>query len=112
MGIMFADAALFIVLAWYFDNVVASNRGRGKSFFFPIQNLIKLIRPSPAKQQQPNAIIKLKSMNQGEESAIKERNRVYLNSEKNLPALGLRIKCLSKTFKSGCFSKNQLRALN
>ena len=106
MGIMFADAAFFIILTWYFDNVISSNRGRGSSPLFPIYKLIGLFR-SPSPKQKQTAIIKLKPLGQGEEeSAIKERNRVYLNSEQNLPALGLRIKCLSKTFNSGCFSKS------
>ena len=37
MGILFMDAAFFIILAWYFDHVMESNRGRGDSFFFPIK---------------------------------------------------------------------------
>ena len=44
MGVLYADAALFIVLAWYFDHVVASNRGRGASFFFPIHAVINFFK--------------------------------------------------------------------
>jgi ATP-binding cassette subfamily A (ABC1) protein 5 len=66
MGIMFADAALFLILAWYFDNVVASNRGRADSFLFPIYDLINLIRKPTPKQKQ-NIMIKLKALGQGEE---------------------------------------------
>lgn len=36
---------------------------------------------------------------------------MYENSERNIPALGLRIKCLNKTFKGTC-SKEQVNALN
>lgn len=40
MGILYADAAFFAILAWYFDNIVSSNRGRAKSPLFPIYSLI------------------------------------------------------------------------
>jgi hypothetical protein len=46
MGILYADAALYALLAWYFDNVISSNRGRGDSFLFPIHRILKLIRGS------------------------------------------------------------------
>jgi ABC-type multidrug transport system ATPase subunit len=36
---------------------------------------------------------------------------VYQNSERGIPALGLRIKCLNKTFTTMC-SKTQMQALN
>jgi hypothetical protein len=42
MGILFADAFLFALLAWFFDNVIASNRGRSESLLFPIYRLMKL----------------------------------------------------------------------
>jgi hypothetical protein len=66
MGIMFADATLFLILSWYFDNVIASNRGRGNSFLFPIYDLIDLVRKPQPKQKQ-NIMIKLKALGQGEE---------------------------------------------
>ena len=37
MGVLFGDALFFIILAWYFDHVVESNRGRGDSFIFPFK---------------------------------------------------------------------------
>lgn len=43
VGVMFGDCIFFILLAWYFDILIASNRGRGESIFFPIKNLYKLI---------------------------------------------------------------------
>lgn len=42
-----------------------------------------------------------------EESTIRERERVYKNSINRLPAYGLRIKDLSKTFAKMC-SKNRV----
>ena len=66
MGIMFGDAALFLILAWYFDNIVSSNRGRGNSILYPIYDLISLFREPTPKQKQ-NIMIKLKPLGQGEE---------------------------------------------
>lgn len=45
-----------------------------------------------------------------EESTIKERNRVYKNAMAKLPALGLRIKGLNKTFSKMC-SSNRVEAV-
>lgn len=45
-----------------------------------------------------------------EESTIKERNRVFRNASANIPALGMRIKCLSKTFRK-MFSKKKVEAI-
>lgn len=101
MGILYADAALYALLAWYFDNVISSNRGRGDSFLFPFHRLIKCFKKSKVEKNK----VFLKGLGFGDgadESSIKERNRVYLNSEKGIPALGLRIKCLNKTFKKMC----------
>lgn len=44
MGILYGDALFFIILSWYFDNVVSSNRGRGKSPIFFVYELIALIK--------------------------------------------------------------------
>lgn len=43
MVALFGDIAFYIILTWYFDHVIESNRGRGESPFFPfikIKNLI------------------------------------------------------------------------
>jgi hypothetical protein len=113
MFILYADAALYALLAWYFDNIISSNRGRGDSFFFPIHRIMKLFGCGASSKLKTNSInLRGKVFGEGvEESAIKERNRVYQNSEKNIPALGLRIKCLSKTFKGMC-SKEEVHAIN
>lgn len=42
MGILYADAFLFALLAWFCDNIIASNRGRSESLLFPIYRLMKL----------------------------------------------------------------------
>ena len=42
MGVLFGDALFFIILTWYFDHVMDSNRGRGESIFFPFKALYKL----------------------------------------------------------------------
>ncbi len=41
--VLLCDCVFFIVLTWYFDILVASNRGRGESVFFPIKWLYKFI---------------------------------------------------------------------
>lgn len=103
MFILYADAALFALLAWYCDNVVSTNRGRGESLLFPIYRIMKLFGYKGKSKQKVGINIRTKAFGEGtEESAIKERNRVYQNSEKGIPALGLRIKCLSKTFRGSC----------
>jgi hypothetical protein len=53
MFILYADAALYALLAWYFDNVISSNRGRGESLLFPIHRLLKLL--GMKKKQKVNA---------------------------------------------------------
>lgn len=41
MLIILADGALFVLLTWYFDNIIASNRGRGNSPLFPFISIYK-----------------------------------------------------------------------
>jgi len=53
MWILFADAALFILLTWYFDIVLESNRGRGDSPFFPF---IKIWKKFMKKEERVRAI--------------------------------------------------------
>jgi len=44
MFVLYGDAIFFAILAWYFDNVISSNRGRGDSLLFPIHRLINLFK--------------------------------------------------------------------
>ena len=112
MGVLYADAAIFAILAWYFDHIISSNRGRGESPFFPIKKLINLFKKKDLTTNKSHKlVIKTKPIGEEEESAVREKNRVYENSERNIPALGLRIKCLNKTFRGTC-SKEQVYALN
>ena len=78
---------------------------------FPINSIINLFRTKDRKKVSQNIQLISKPIGDEEESAVREKNRVYENSERNVPALGLRIKCLSKTFKKMC-SKTELKALN
>lgn len=64
MFILYADAAFFALLAWYCDNVVASNRGRGDSLFFPIHRLGKLLFKEKKKEKINFGMI-LKNRNLG-----------------------------------------------
>jgi len=37
--ILFGDAIFFLLLTWYFDHVIASNRGRNEPFYFPFNRI-------------------------------------------------------------------------
>jgi hypothetical protein len=56
MFILYGDAIFFALLAWYCDNVVASNRGRGDSLLFPFHRLLKLLGVQRTKQRVNSAI--------------------------------------------------------
>jgi hypothetical protein len=52
MVILYGDVVFFAILAWYFDHIIASNRGRAEPFYFPIKRIIdKFRKPNnkPAK---------------------------------------------------------------
>lgn len=64
MFILFADAAFFIALTWYFDHVVESNRGRGESPFFPFIKIFKLFKKDRKKARIiPTGIDQLRNPN-------------------------------------------------
>lgn len=44
MGILYADAVLFMILAWYFDHIISTNRGRAEPLLFPIYKLMNLCK--------------------------------------------------------------------
>lgn len=103
MGILYADAALFALLAWYFDHIISSNRGRADPLLFPIYNLIALCnKKQTIKKSEARIVLNTRPIGEEEESAVREKNRVYENSERRIPAEGLRIKGLTKTFKGTC----------
>lgn len=64
MFILYADAALYALLAWYFDNVVSSNRGRGESLLFPFYRIMKLFNINTRKV--PKNIINIRGKVFGE----------------------------------------------
>ncbi len=43
MGVLLTNAVFYACLAWYFDNVLSSNRGRGDSVFFPFIRVAKVL---------------------------------------------------------------------
>lgn len=57
MGVLYADTAFFAILAWYFDNIVSSNRGRAKSPLFPIYSLINLFKKEQEKPRNIGSIV-------------------------------------------------------
>jgi hypothetical protein len=112
MLVLLADGLFFIILTFYFDHVVESNRGRGESPLFPIYKITKLFSKSSnnAPSANFNELLIGNSQQDQEESTIRERERVYKNSRSGLPAFGLRIKDLSKTFSKMC-SNNRVEAI-
>jgi hypothetical protein len=40
MVILFLDCLFFVILTWYFDHVIESNRGRNDSLLFPFLKII------------------------------------------------------------------------
>ena len=64
MGILFGDALFFIILAWYFDHVIESNRGRGESVFFPFKKLYKLMKGRERRRKvMPEEVDQLRNPN-------------------------------------------------
>ena len=51
MGVLFGDVLFFALLTWYFDNVIASNRGRGESIFFPFIRIYKYFTKNRQKRK-------------------------------------------------------------
>ena len=51
MVVLFGDVVFFALLTWYFDNVIASNRGRGESVFFPFIRIYKFIFKSRSRRK-------------------------------------------------------------
>jgi len=56
MFILYADTAFFLILTWYFDNIISTNRGRSASLFFPFQRIYKLFAKSKPKYNKTKAI--------------------------------------------------------
>lgn len=44
MVILFGDCLFYMALAWYFDNTIASNRGRAEPFYYPINKIVACFR--------------------------------------------------------------------
>lgn len=64
MGVLFMDAAFFILLTWYFDHVMESNRGRGDSPLFPFKKIYKFFnKGQPARRVPPEEIDELRNPN-------------------------------------------------
>lgn len=61
---LFADCAFFIVLTWYFDHVVESNRGRGDSPLFPFVKIYNFFKKNrDQKKIIPSGIDQLRNPN-------------------------------------------------
>ena len=72
MLLLYADGLIFIILAWYFDHIVASNRGRASSLLFPIYYIRDLFKKETGKIKTPHKIIiKTRAVGEEEESAVR-----------------------------------------
>jgi hypothetical protein len=100
--ILLCDSVVFIVLTWYFDRVVESNRGRSDSPLFPLLAILKLFRKSSKAESVIPEQIRNSPLQDEEESTIRERDKVWKDSKNKKSAFGLRIKDLSKTFSKMC----------
>jgi hypothetical protein len=50
MVILLLDCIFYILLTWYFDHIIESNRGRNDSLFFPIKMILNLFKKSERKR--------------------------------------------------------------
>lgn len=57
MFILYMDGAIFAILAWYFDHIVASNRGRAASLLFPIYFIRDLFQKDKEKIRSSKKIV-------------------------------------------------------
>ena len=109
MAILFGDCVFFLILTWYFDHVITSNRGRGESPFFPIKRLIRCFVKDKSGSHEGYEVASPEhgafAFQDEEESATWEREKVYNNSRKGQKVTGLRIKNINKTFKGLCSRK-------
>ncbi len=71
MFILYANAALYALLAWYCDNVISSNRGRGDSPLFPIFRILKFFGIKKNKEKVNVLNMGGKGFGDVSESAIK-----------------------------------------
>ena len=53
MVALFGNIAFYLILTWYFDHVVESNRGRGESPFFPFIKIKNLIMRNRQRKVAP-----------------------------------------------------------
>jgi hypothetical protein len=61
-----------MILTWYFDHIIASNRGRADSLFFPFKKCFNLFKkPKFHRKVQINIAASPYNLNEEEESAIK-----------------------------------------
>ena len=57
MGILYANAALFIILAWYFDHIISTNRGRAEPLLFPFYKIRDLCGGKSSKPKRSSKLI-------------------------------------------------------
>lgn len=110
--VLYMNVAFFALLTWYFDNVIESNRGTSQPFYFFLKPSYWGFKSNKYKSKKTIDDLRNPTYNirDEEESVTRERLRVNKNFNNKEPALGLRIKSLSKTFTKMC-SKDRVEAL-
>lgn len=115
MKVQFAITTVYFILAWYFDNVLASNRGNSAHplfLFKPSYWFSKFLKPKQVMRKA--SIFNEKHTNKIRVDTAQEEKRMVQAMEKaKEECTGLRICGLSKTFPGGLLSDNKddVRAL-
>lgn len=104
----------YMVIAWYFDNVISSNRGHSQPFYFFLkpsywfQSCIRKYQKNKqshlSNRKQSFTSIDIKGVNKSINTAQDEKNNIKMQENNNMPCEGLRIVNLSKTFYNNSFS--------
>ena len=118
--LLLGDMAVFGLLAWYCDHTIASNRGTGDSLLFFLTPKYWGCRRSKGNRiSSRGALSRSSSVLDAEQkiaadSVEAEKAKVQKRSQDGVPALGIRIEGVSKTYKKypfGIKSKKDVHAV-
>lgn len=112
--VMLADLAIYIIITWYFDHVVESNRGVASKPYFIFTFLCRKKRQFDFRNMR-NSLGKTQDAgaDQSNTSTVeKEKIDILERCIHNVPVPGIRIINLSKCYKSGCCSRKRKQALS
>lgn len=52
MLILYGDVLFFMILTWYFDHTIASNRGRAEPFYYPLNKILKFFKSKTEEERR------------------------------------------------------------